>query len=194
MSLNLIEGFETGGAGDRAPSTTRDCPGCGIPFQPSKRNQRYCLPSCQKKASRNSARGSTSASDSPDRRYVKRRQRATLAWLNETYYATPPGARLALLKAWLDAARGGDTHLRGVLSRPDFAKADHDRATCFRNSRAYPPVPYLADRFSQRLLNCRVWDWVSGCAGEPETGEVENSPVPHSDQVREIHPHLRGSA
>lgn len=172
MSLDLIESINAEGAGDRAPSTLPECPRCGITFQPKRRNQRYCTTDCQKKASRNSARGSTSATDSADRRHTKRRQRATLAWLNETYYTTPPGQRLGLLKEWLDTGRAGDTQMKSVLTRPDFLRRQ-EQGACFRYNLAYPPVPYLADRFAKRFLGCTSGEWLSGRAAEPETGEVD---------------------
>ncbi|TDX28177.1 hypothetical protein [Rhodovulum visakhapatnamense] len=95
--------------------------------------------------------------------------------MNETYYGTPPGERLGLLKGWLDAARGGDVHLRQVLGNPAFYAPSRDdrRRVCFRRSWAYPPVPYLADRFCMVFLGCRVWEWIGGKAPEPvEIGEV----------------------
>lgn len=160
---------------DSAPSNHPICPRCGSSFQPRRTNQIYCHRKCQKTATHNANRGSRSASESPERRHEKRRQRATLAWLNETFYGTKPGLRLGLLKEWLDYAREGETGLRAVLSRPDFRDVN-DLGVHHRRNVAYPPVPYLADLFCQRLLGCRVWDWVHDRAIEPETGEVIEDP------------------
>lgn len=100
-------------------------------------------------------------------------EKARLIWMNEAFYSTRPDARLGLLKEWLDMARYGNTALRGVLTRPEFfAPEKGDRKAYFRRCRAYPPAPQLADWFCRKLLNCRVWEWVSGKAPEPETGEV----------------------
>lgn len=186
MNFVLLDDDERG-AGNRARFTDPQCLSCGQSFKHRGKAKKYCSRSCQKKATRHSARGSTSANISVDRRDVKRRQRATLAWLNETYYGTPPGQRLGLLKDWLDKARSGDTLLRAVLSRPDFRTGKRDKTKCYRNSRAYPPVPYLTDRFALRFLNCWARDWVSGKAVEPETGEVG----PRGIQVQTNRPHPR---
>jgi len=58
-----------------------------------------------------------------------------------------------------------------------FAPAEErKKSVCFRGKRAYPPVPFLADRYCRRLLGCRVWQWTNGTAPEPATGEVETTP------------------
>lgn len=160
------------GVGNHAPPTAPQCPHCGATFAPKRTNQRYCAQPCQKAATRNAARGPRTTADSPDRRHEKRLQWATLGYLNETFYGTPQEQRHGLLKEWLDLARSGDTTLRAALTRPDFCKWTDNARACFRRSLAYPPVPYLALRFCQRLLGCNVVDWVHGRAGEPETGEV----------------------
>lgn len=160
------------GVGDHTPSTDLICPRCGNQFQPKRSNQQYCDPACQKAASRNTSRGPRTTACSPTRRVEKRRQWATLAYLNETFYGTPPGQRLGLLKDWLDMARMGDTRLRAVLTRPDFCKWGENKRACFRRSYAYPPIPYLAHRFCQRFRACAGSDWVHGRADEPETGEM----------------------
>lgn len=149
------------------------CPGCSTSFTPSRRNQRYCTPPCQKRATRNASRCGPRG-DSWDVQHRSRRDHATLQWLNEVYYGTPPGERLGLVNDWLGRARAGDKHLRHVLGNPLFfaPKEDAWRRVCFRRSRYYPPVPLVADRLCRRLMGCRVWEWVTGRAPEPETGEV----------------------
>lgn len=159
------------GVGNYAPSTRPSCPHCGAAFRPKRTNQRYCAPACQKTATRNTTRGPRTTADSPTRRHEKRRQWATLAYLNETYYGTPPGLRLGLLKDWLDRAREGDTALRAVLTRPAFTKWEGNEKACYRGCLAYPPVPYLAHRFCLRLRGCTGADWVHGRPEEPEKGK-----------------------
>lgn len=147
------------------------CPRCGAAFRP-RSNKVYCTSQCAKAATRNATRGPSSGS-------VNERQRNRLIFdrlhrLNEVYYATPPGQRLGLLSDWLRQAREGNKPLGRILSNPAFFAMgrDESRKFCFRRSRAYPPVPALADLFCRRLLGCRVWAWVTGAAPEPETGEV----------------------
>ncbi len=115
-------------------------------------------------------------------RYTKRRNLGRLFWLNETFYGTPPGERLGLLMAWLKEARGGNTHLRSVLANPAFfaPPKDQRKKVSFRRSRAYPPVPFLADRMCRRRLGCRVWERVDGTAANPDTGEVIGAANPPS--------------
>ncbi|KQB12427.1 hypothetical protein LY44_01307 [Rhodobacter capsulatus] len=90
---------------------------------------------------------------------------------------TPPGARLGLLKDWLDAARAGNAHLAHVLTNPMFFAPAEERkkSVSFRGKRAYPPIPFLADMYCRKFLGCRVWQWTNGTTSEPETGEVQTA-------------------
>lgn len=160
------------GADNRAPSTNPECPRCGQTFQRKRKDQRFCSRPCQKATTHNASRGPRTTAECITRRHEKRRQWATLAYLNETYYGTVPSGRLGLLKWWLDLARGGDATLRAALTRPDFTKWKDNTQACFRRSKSYPPVPYLTYRFCQHFLDCKVADWVQGRSSEPETGEV----------------------
>ncbi|WP_444455028.1 hypothetical protein ACTTAI_06765 [Rhodobacter capsulatus] len=154
--------------------TASICPRCGASFKP-RSNKTYCTSTCAKAATRNRTRGPRV--DASDDRYRNYRSFGRLHWLNETYYTTPPGARLGLLKGWLDAARAGNAHLAHVLTNPMFfAPADEKKkSVSFRGKRAYPPVPFLADMYCRKLLGCRVWQWTNGSAPEPETGELETT-------------------
>ena len=158
------------------------CPACAEPFEPRRRDQRYCSRPCQKAATHNATRGPRTTEASPAQRYEKRRKRALLVWLNTTYYETPPAQRLGLLKGWLDAAREAPGLLREVLITPAFARPEKDyrHSASFRGSWAYPPVPYLADKFCQKFRDCRSWEWVSGEADAPETGEVIVNEMPEA--------------
>lgn len=153
-------------------STDTECLGCGLTFQKQRKNQQYCSRPCQKAKTHNAARGPRTTTNSPEKRLEKRRQRATLNWMNETFYRTAPGQRLGIIKDWLDRARNGDTKLRAVFCRPDFLEKT-DAGVCFLRDKNSPPVPYVAARFCRKFLDCHVWDWVSGRAPEPETGEVQ---------------------
>lgn len=149
---------------------TVTCPACGLAFEPKRSTQRYCDRACQ----RNATRGPRTTATSPSQRDDKRRKRSLLIWLNTTYYATPPAQRLGLLKEWLDEAREASGLLRDVLTTPAYVRPTRDdrHSVSFRGSWAYPPVPYLADRFCRKFRACPSWDWLSGRAEEPDTGEM----------------------
>lgn len=148
------------------------CAKCGTDFTPSRRDQRYCSRPCQRHASR----GSRTVADSPEKSRRMLDLLDALSDLNEAYYQTPPEDRLPQLKRWLDEARSGNRRLASILTCPRFFRLDQTtgekETICYRRSREYPPVPFLADRFAQRFLDCRGWEWISGQAPEPETGEI----------------------
>jgi hypothetical protein len=92
------------------------CPRCRVAFTPKRRNQRYCTPACQKKATRNTARGSQKLADNPSVRYLAERHRGRAFLLNDSLYRKLPTERPAFMEAILRAARGGDWHLRRILT------------------------------------------------------------------------------
>lgn len=159
---------------DMGEGEARNCLRCLTSFQARRKDQKYCCRDCTKKASRNATRGSTSAFASTARMYTKARHKGLLHWLNRTFYGTKPEDRLPLLSDWLRQAREGDKALREVFSNPVFHSplGDEKRKVSYRRCRAYPPVPFMGDWLCQKLMGCRVWEWVSGKVPEPETGEV----------------------
>lgn len=160
MSLDLVEGFATGGAGDRAPSTTRECPGCGNPFQSSKRNRRYCVPGCQKKASRKSARGSQKIADSPTSRRLSEGHSRRAWLLVDELFNKPPAQRPAFLETIIAAARDGDWYLGRILTdRAALAQFKGHPGT------GRPTLARAVDDYCQRTREgARIWqvlanDW-----------------------------------
>ncbi|MFK7764017.1 MAG: recombination protein NinG [Roseobacter sp.] len=71
-----------------------DCPACGTSFTRKRSNQTYCSKPCQRKSSKNSARGDRSAENK--QRSSKHYERA--ARLTEMIYTTPPQERLEMMK------------------------------------------------------------------------------------------------
>jgi hypothetical protein len=69
-------------------NTGRPCPGCGASFQPTRRNQRHCRPSCRVLAWQRRPR--------PGESYDDRQLAAPLvrcAGCGREYFMTAPGAR-----------------------------------------------------------------------------------------------------
>lgn len=113
--------IEEGDAGDRAPLTDDPvCERCGAPFKPSKKTQRYCVPACQKKASRHSARGSRGIENK--RRNREHYERA--AWLSYDVLRSSSDAQRQMLLAILEAASSTDAPLRNILFDPTLLGAD----------------------------------------------------------------------
>lgn len=109
----LIEG---GGAVHRAPSKAdRTCPACGIVFTPKRSNQTYCEPPCQKRATRNVARGSQKAADNTEAARLAELHRRRAMLLVDALYSLPPAHRPAFMETILTAAREHDWHLRRIL-------------------------------------------------------------------------------
>lgn len=91
------------------------CPGCGASFTPKRSNQAYCSRLCQRKASRNSARGNRSAENK--QRSWKHYERA--ARLTEMIYSVPPHERLGMMQHILSFIPH-DAGLRNILTDPEL--------------------------------------------------------------------------
>lgn len=151
MTIALIEGFEAG-AGDCPLSTDPLCPSCGKPFAPRQTNQRYCKPACQKKASRNTARGSQKATDNPEaRRRAERENRRAMLLLDELF-RKPRAQRPAFMETILTAAREYDWHLRRILT-------DFDALLRFKER---PNIARTVDDYCKRTRGgARIWQVVA---------------------------------
>lgn len=97
-----------------------DCPGCRIQFTPARRNQKYCTPSCQKMATRNTARGAREIENKT--RTERHYDRA--AWLSYDLNRMQPVRQRAMVLALLEAASGDDPALRNILLDPKLLGAD----------------------------------------------------------------------
>lgn len=102
--------------GDWPPSTDPLCPHCGVSFKPRRRNQRYCVPECQRKASKNTTRGSQKVTDSPEAARLAEMHRSRALLLVDHLYSMPPVHRPAFMETIITAARGHDWHLRRILT------------------------------------------------------------------------------
>jgi len=145
-------------ARDPATATSRQeviCPGCRHHFPPARRNQKYCNPKCQKKATRNAARGprETENRTRTERHY----NRAT--WLSYDLNRMPPARQRSVLLALLEAASGGDAALRNILLDPTLLGADWSSAI----GKLYPDTRCPEKLNIAKMVNsfCQV-EW--GCS------------------------------
>ena len=145
-------------------SGTTDCPACGIPFIPGRKNQAYCSRCCQKKSSQNANR---------DLRHLENFSRDELEAarardLREMLYAAPPSERLGIMKDILDAAYH-DGSLRNILTRPELLA---DRP--FSAGRGQTNIAKAADDYCRKFLRMPVRSYirrVRSLIGDKPTGE-----------------------
>lgn len=151
MTIALVEEFGVG-AGNRPLSTDPICPHCGLSFTPRRRNQRYCVPPCQKKASRNTARGSQKTADNPEaRRRAEGENRRAMLLLDELFRKTP-AQRPAFMETILAAACEHDWHLRRILT-------DYDALHGFKGR---PNIARTMDDYCTRTRSgARIWQVVA---------------------------------
>ena len=148
-----------------------ECPACGIPFIPGRKNQEYCSRYCQKNASRgfrhleNFTRDAHEATRTRD--------------LRETLYAAPPSERLGIMKDILDAAYH-DGSLRNILTRPELLA---DRP--FSAGRGQTNIAKAADAYCRKFLRMPVRSYirrVRSLIGKKPTGEPLDA---HIEVVRD---------
>ncbi|WP_371156983.1 hypothetical protein [Jannaschia sp. 2305UL9-9] len=121
MSGPKVQVLEAGEAGDRAPVTAEPlCERCGQPFTRRRKDQRYCIPACQKKASRNAVRGARLAENAQRNRGHYDRA----SWLSYDVLRMSPEAQRPMIVAILEAASGPDAPLRNILLDPALLGAD----------------------------------------------------------------------
>ncbi len=98
-------------------SDTTECPACGTSFEPKRSNQTYCSRPCQRKNSRNSARGDRSAEHKQrSRNHYERASR-----LKEMIYSTPPQERLGVMQHILSFIPN-DAGLRNIMTDLELHK------------------------------------------------------------------------
>lgn len=146
MADPIAEAVSGEGAGFAA------CPGCGVAFAPKRKNQSYCDPPCQKRTTRNAARGS---------REVENTQRSgahysRAAWLSYDVLRMSPLRQRQMILAMLQAASADDAALRNILLDPALLGADRwsGLGKLYPDTRS-PGAPNIA-----KLVNafCRV-EW-----------------------------------
>ena len=96
---------------------TSECPACGTSFKRKRSNQTYCSRPCQRKTSRNTARGDRTPENK--QRSSKHYERA--ARLTEMIYSTPPQERLGMMQHILSFIPH-DAGLRNILTDLELHK------------------------------------------------------------------------
>lgn len=137
----------------RASDGRHRCLRCDCLFVPGRRDKAFCGRSCQQ----NHSRGSRAGKESADQRRTNELDWDALQRLNLTFYGSPRGKRMELIRSWLDQARQGDTVLRRVLGKPRFRL---ELAAHHKERPAFPSVPRIADIYCRRYLGTRVWSEV----------------------------------
>jgi hypothetical protein len=114
ISLDGAEAVSGQGAGFAA------CPGCGVAFTPKRENQSCCDPPCQKRTTRNAARGSREVENTKrsDAHYSR------AAWLSYDVLRMSSLRQRQVILAILQAASAHDAALRNILLDPALLGAD----------------------------------------------------------------------
>lgn len=140
------------------------CPACGTSFTRKRSNQAYCSRPCQRKTSRNSARGDRSAENR--KRSWKHYERA--ARLTEMIYSTPPQERLGMMQHILSFIPH-DAGLRNILTDPELhmkpPKADNRKN-----------ITKAANAYTQKFFGLSIKRYINAVqAGtEPEGMPLSN--------------------
>ncbi len=139
-------------------ANTSECPACGTSFMRKRSNQTYCSRPCQRKTSRNSARGDRSAENK--QRSRKHYDRA--ARLTEVIYSTPPQKRLGMMKHILSLIPH-DAGLRNILTDLELHK-EPPRADNRLN------IAKAANAYTQKFFGLSVKRYISAAqaGAEPE--------------------------
>ncbi len=136
-----------------------ECPACGTPFNRKRSNQIFCSRPCQRKTSRNSARGDRTVEHS--RRSSKHYERA--ARLTEMIYSTPPKQRLGMMQHILSFTPN-DASLRSILTDPVYLK-ELPRADNRMN------ISKAANAYTQKFFGLSIKLYLeAACAGKQTSG------------------------
>ena len=135
------------------------CAGCEQTFMPARRNQKYCSRPCQK----NATRGSQRVADSTAAKRLSEAQRQRAWLLNDELYRKAPRNRPAFLEAILEAARGGDWHLRRILTDSrSLADMSSDHA-------GRPNLVRTVNDYCMRTRDEHLWKVIAADWQEPRT-------------------------
>ncbi|MFN4154509.1 MAG: hypothetical protein ACK4HF_07630 [Paracoccaceae bacterium] len=107
------------------PVPTEDatcCPMCLKPFTAARANQTYCTRKCQKRYSRNAARGPRTITDSPDAARTHEARTGRIRGLSHALYETPPAYRSAFLQRLIVEGRG-NAELRCLVTAHDLLRS-----------------------------------------------------------------------
>lgn len=151
------------------------CPKCSTEFTPKRTNQIYCARTCQKAATRHTARGNRSR-ENTDRslRHFERSQR-----LFEMIFTTPPSDRLGTMQYILSFIPV-DSGLRNILTDPGLL-SERPRVDGRKN------IAKAADAYTKKFYGVSISTYVR----KARTGaELEGVPVTATEVVQPI-PKLR---
>lgn len=99
----------------RPDEAETDCPTCGSPFIPGRRDQKFCAKPCAKAASRNATRGSRAHGESAAARHRHEARKGRLRGLAHAFHETPPAHRAEFLVRLIAEGRKL-AELRGLVT------------------------------------------------------------------------------
>jgi len=170
---------------------TRACQHCGSEFQLTRKDRRFCKPSCRGMDWQKGAREKNPANSK--RSIIKRRDNLELfdsvIFLTETYWKTPLDEKLGWLEALVTAARNGDAKPRAVLTNPRLIDpSTPGLRRRLRGIQSKRTIGQLADKYCRRAWRAKGPDVASGRAPEPPTGECIEEVDEAAVETAEIDP------
>lgn len=152
---------------------TRACQHCGSEFQLTRKDRRFCNPSCRGMDWQKGARAKNPANSK--RSIIKRRDNLelfdTMLTLTETYRNMHTKERLGWLESLVTAARNGDPKTRAVLTNPRLIDPSAKGARLKLRGLRSRPIGQIVDEYCRRAWRAKGPDVASGRAPEPPTGE-----------------------
>lgn len=139
---------------------TSQCPACGTSFMRKRSNQAYCSRPCQRKTSRNSARGDRCAENK--QRSWKHYDRA--ARLTEMIYSTPPQERLGMMQHILSFIPH-DAGLRNILTDLELHK-EPPRADNRKN------ITKAANAYTQKFFGLTIRRYINAVQAGTEPKSI----------------------
>ncbi|MEW2915511.1 hypothetical protein AB1A64_00420 [Ruegeria sp. ANG10] len=154
----------------------RNCPNCGLEFQPRRRNQKYCQPNCRKGAyqQKDRKKNPVNAKSSPTKRRGNTEFFELANRLAEDMYSMKPSERLGFMKDLVDQARSGNQKIREVLTNQFilYATVDEYPWLFHRRSRSFQNITQAANAYCRKFWGTGVLEIILEDVPEPETGEV----------------------
>ena len=132
----------------------KECLLCNGVFMPNRSNQRYCGKNCQKKASKNAARGTRATENIIMNRNHYHRALDLAEWV----YTSPPLERLGVIKEIIMAASQHDSSLRRILTDPKLLRAAPTDSHLFfrRTPRSYKTISQVCNSYVQRFFGISI--------------------------------------
>ena len=133
-------------------------------------NKKYCSDKCRQNGNRNKQNSHSSRTKARENYELF----DTARLMADKLYDLPPFERLGHMKALIDEARGGNSHLRNLLSNYYLRhpnKTDHWLHA--RGNRQYFTIAQAANVYCWKYWGTNVTDVVYDRCHEPHTGEVK---------------------